>query len=96
MSEAASDGAVACTVTIGNQKGLHARAAAKFVKLATSFEADIVVSKQNVCVSGRSILGLMMLAAAPGCRLELTAKGPDAEQAIAGLAALIDRKFDED
>jgi phosphocarrier protein len=87
---------VARDVTIANRKGLHARAAAKFVKLAAVYEAEITVSKQDLSVSGRSILGLMMLAAAPGCRLVLTACGPDAAQAVAGLAALIDRKFDED
>jgi phosphocarrier protein len=96
MSGASGRASVARDVTIGNRKGLHARAAAKFVKLAATYEAEITVRKQDLCVSGRSILGLMMLAAAPGCRLVLAASGPDAAQAVAGLAALIDRKFDED
>ena len=83
-------------VTIVNRRGLHARAAAKFVKLATAFEAELTVSKKGVEVPGRSIMGLMMLAAAPGCRLELSASGPAAEQALTALAELVTNKFDED
>lgn len=83
-------------VTIVNQRGLHARAAAKFVKLAGSFEADITVAKNDVEVSGSSIMGLMMLAAAPGCELEVRAEGPGAAWAVRALAALVANKFDED
>ena len=61
-------------VTIVNERGLHARAAAKFVKLASAFEAEITVVKNGTEVPGSSILGLMMLAAAPGCELELRAR----------------------
>lgn len=83
-------------VTIANQRGLHARAAAKFVKLASSFDAEVLVTKGSNSVSGSSIMGLMMLAAAPGCRIQVTASGPDAEAAVKALAELVERKFDED
>ena len=83
-------------VTILNERGLHARAAAKFVKLAGSFDAEIPVVKNGTAVSGSSILGLMMLAAAPGCELELRAQGPAAPAALGALAELIAKKFDED
>jgi phosphocarrier protein HPr len=81
---------------ICNQRGLHARAAARFVKVAHQFIADIGVRKNGTIVSGRSIMGLMMLAAAAGVELEITASGPDAEDAVATLARLIECKFDED
>ena len=83
-------------VTIVNRKGLHARAAARFVKLAGTFDAEISVAKRDAIVSGLSIMGLMMLAAAPGCPLELRATGRAANEALAALAALVERKFDED
>jgi len=81
--------------TICNQRGLHARAAAKFVKLAGQFTADITVTKGETTVSGTSIMGLMMLAAGPGCDVELKASGPQAEAALTALAFLIERGFDE-
>jgi len=84
------------SVTIVNKRGLHARAAAKFVKLADSFTCEITVTKDGETVSGRSIMGLMMLAAAPGSSIQLAASGTDAPQAIASIAELIERKFDED
>ncbi len=83
-------------VTIVNQRGLHARAAAKFVKLADQFTAEVTVLKGDMVVSGRSIMGLMMLAAAPGTDIELRARGADAEAALAAIADLVERKFDED
>jgi phosphocarrier protein len=83
-------------VTILNERGMHARAAAKFVKLAGSFDAEVTVVKNGTAVSGSSILGLMMLAAAPGCELELRAQGPGATAALGALAELIAKKFDED
>ncbi len=83
-------------VKIVNARGLHARAAARFVKMAESFEADIQVSRDGVSVSGGSIMGLMMLAAAPGCAIEITARGSDAEAAVEALGQLISDKFDED
>lgn len=82
--------------TIQNRRGLHARAAAKFVKLAGQFDARVVVSKKGTEVSGLSIMGLMMLAAATGCTIEMRADGREAEQALDALCALVDAKFDED
>ncbi|TMK24662.1 MAG: HPr family phosphocarrier protein [Alphaproteobacteria bacterium] len=79
-----------------NQKGLHARAAARFVKTAAQFDADIWVRKNGTAVSGRSIMGLMMLAAASGAVVEISATGPDAATAVETLARLIECKFDED
>jgi phosphocarrier protein len=84
------------TVKICNQKGLHARAAARFVKTAAQYEAEIRVRKNGTAVSGRSIMGLMMLAAASGTVIEITATGADAATAVDSLARLIECKFDED
>ncbi len=83
------------TVTILNQRGLHARAAAKFVKLAGTFDADVLVQKDGTEVSGLSIMGLMMLAAGPGCEIELSASGAQAGPAVEALAALVADKFEE-
>ncbi len=83
-------------VTISNKRGLHARAAARFVKLADSFDADITVLCKGQSVSGVSIMGLMMLAAAPGTGLDITAVGADAKAATDALAALVDARFEED
>ncbi len=80
---------------ICNRRGLHARAAAKFVKLAFEFNAEVTVAKGESAVSGRSIMGLMMLAAGPGTEIELAATGPDAQRAVDALAALIAGGFDE-
>jgi phosphocarrier protein len=88
-------GAVARTVTIINQKGLHARAAARFVKLASQFDAAVTVTKKESTVSGVSIMGLMMLAASPGCEIEIRATGREAERAVTALAALVAAGFDE-
>ncbi len=87
---------VTAVVTIVNERGLHARAAAKFVKLAGTFEAEITVTRNGTEVPGSSILGLMMLAAAAGCELELRARGPAAHAAIGALRELVEKKFDED
>ncbi len=83
-------------VTIVNQRGLHARAAARFVKLATTFQAKVTVMANGTEVSGVSIMGLMMLAASPGSELELRATGPAAPAAVAALVSLIESKFHED
>ncbi|MEO9900491.1 HPr family phosphocarrier protein [Nisaea sp.] len=88
--------AVERDLTIVNQRGLHARAAAKFVKLADTFAAEISVTKGDMTVSGRSIMGLMMLAAAPGCSIHVAANGADAREALDAIAKLVDDKFDED
>jgi phosphocarrier protein HPr len=84
------------SVTICNKRGLHARAAARFVKLAYQFDAEVMVTKNGAAVSGRSIMGLMMLAAGPGAAIELRATGPEAARAVAALAELISGGFDED
>jgi phosphocarrier protein HPr len=84
------------TVTICNRRGLHARAAARFVKLVDTFNAEIVVAKNGTSVSGRSIMGLMMLAAGPGTSIELRGSGADAERAVEALATLISGGFDEE
>ena len=83
-------------VTIVNRRGLHARAAARLVKLAGEFDAEITVAKDGTEVSGLSIMGLMMLAASPGAALELRARGGQAEPALEAIAALIASGFDED
>ena len=88
--------AIRRTCTICNQKGLHARAAARFVKTAAQFDAEIEVRKNGTAVSGRSIMGLMMLAAASGTVIEISATGRDARTAVETLARLIECKFDED
>lgn len=82
--------------TIQNQRGLHARAAAKFVKIASGFAVDVTVTRGGQTVSGLSIMGLMMLAAGPGSEIEIRASGGDAEAALDALAALIENKFEED
>jgi phosphocarrier protein len=81
---------------ITNQRGLHARAAAKFVKLAETFEAEISIAKGEMKVSARSIMGLMMLAATQGTTITICASGPDADEAVTVLSGLVKRKFDED
>ena len=82
-------------VTIVNKKGLHARAAAKFVQCAEGFQADVRVTKDTHSVGGTSILGLMMLAAGPGSVIKVSATGPEADAALAALAALIEGYFGE-
>jgi phosphocarrier protein len=85
-----------CTAIVANRRGLHARAAAKFVRLAAGFDAETTVSKRGMTVSGRSILGLMMLAAGPGTELKITARGREAEEAIEVLTNIIEAGFEED
>lgn len=84
------------TLTIRNELGLHARAAAKFVKVAGQFEASFTVSRAGTSVSGHSILGLMMLAAGPGSEISIKAEGPQADAGLIALTALIEAKFEED
>ena len=91
----AQPGSATRTAEICNQKGLHARAAARFVKTACEFAADIQVRKNGTWVSGRSIMGLMMLAAASGTALQISAAGPEADSAVETLARLVECKFDE-
>jgi phosphocarrier protein len=82
-------------VVIVNQRGLHARAAARFVKLAGGFDAAIMVAAKGTTVPGLSIMGLMMLAAGPGTELEISAKGGDADAAVVALVGLVANRFDE-
>ena len=82
--------------TILNKLGIHARPAAQFVKTANRFRADIFVEKDGEEVDGKSIMGLMMLAAGHGSVIAVQADGEDAEQALAALGDLIARKFEED
>lgn len=83
-------------IVIINQRGLHARASAKFVQLASGFEADVTVEKDGIKVGGTSIMGLMMLAASPGCSIRITTNGPDAAEALAALEALVGARFGEE
>ena len=98
MSDAASNtgGKAAATANICNSRGLHARASAKFVKLASSFDAEVHVTRDGVTVNALSIMGLLMLGAGNGCGIEIVAEGPEAEAAVAALAELVDRRFDEE
>lgn len=84
------------TVEIINKRGLHARASAKFVRAASAFDAEVRVSRDGNTVDARSIMGLMMLAAGPGCCIDIEAEGPDAAQAVDALAALVEARFDEE
>ena len=79
-----------------NKLGIHARPAALFVKTANRFICDIFVEKDGEVVNGKSIMGMMMLAAGPGSKIQVHAKGDDAAQAVHELEALLKRKFDED
>ena len=83
-------------LTISNKLGIHARPAAVFVKTANRFASEILVEMDGEKINGKSIMGLMMLAAGPGSKLTLHVRGDDATQAIAELEALVARKFDEE
>ncbi|HEX4741141.1 MAG TPA: HPr family phosphocarrier protein [Caulobacteraceae bacterium] len=84
------------TVEVVNERGLHARASAKFVKLAAGFKSDIQVTRDDQTVDALSIMGLMMLAAGPGSMIRITARGADAEDAASALARLVETKFEEE
>lgn len=86
---------VRAELEIINKLGLHARAAAKFVTLATSFESEIKVMRGKRCVNGKSIMGVMMLAAAKGSQIEVSAEGVDEEQAVAQIKSLVADYFGE-
>jgi len=81
---------------VSNKRGIHARPAAMFVKVANRFSCDIFVEKDGEQVNGKSIMGLMMLAAGPGSKLKVHADGQDASQALIELETLMKRKFDEE
>ena len=82
--------------TIVNRRGMHARAAAKFVKTASAYQADVTVMKDDMKVSAKSIMGLMMLAAAQGTTINICGSGQDAAEAVSALTELVARKFDEE
>ena len=84
------------TVTVVNRLGSHARAAAKFVTLASRFDAEIQVRNSRRAVNGKSIMGVMMLAAARGTRIELLARGPEAASAVEELVRLVTDRFGEE
>lgn len=83
------------TLTICNIRGLHARASAKFVQCVENYDAKVTVSRDGSSVGGTSIMGLMMLAAAPGCTIDVTATGADAEVVMQALSDLVADKFGE-
>ena len=82
-------------LAICNMRGLHARASAKFVKTVEKFDADVIVSKDGNTVGGSSIMGLMMLAASPGCKIEVSAQGAQATEVLDALEELVADKFGE-
>lgn len=89
-------GTACADVPVTNRRGLHARASARFVTLASGFEAAVTVSHDGASVLGTSIMGLMMLAAGPGSTIRITAEGMDADAAVAALATLVRDRFGED
>jgi phosphocarrier protein len=89
-------GAVSRELLIINKRGLHARASAKFVQLVEKFSAEVWVTRGGETVGGTSIMGLMMLAAGPGTTVTVSAIGPEAQQAVDAIAALVADKFNEE
>lgn len=89
-------GQVERTATVSNRQGLHARPAAEFVKLASTFESEIFVEKDELEVNGKSIMGVMMLAAEPGTILTVRADGEDSDEAVEALVELVEDGFGED
>jgi phosphocarrier protein HPr len=85
-----------CRVVVVNQLGMHARAAARFVHLATRFEAQVKVARDSREMDGKSIMGLLLLAAARGTSITITANGTDEAEAIAALSSLVESGFGED
>ena len=95
-ASAPGDGPLVRELAITNKRGLHARASAKFVQMAERFKAEITVTRGSETVGGNSIMGLMMLAAAPGTSITVTAKGPQAREALDALTELVGSRFGED
>jgi phosphocarrier protein len=91
-----NDGALRRTVEIVNQRGLHARASAKFVKAASQFDAHVTVSRDGQTVDAQSIMGLMMLGAGPGSTILVQATGRQAREALDAITTLVENGFDED
>lgn len=96
MAEVGDSSAKRRSFTVSNKQGIHARPAALIVKVANQFEADVFVEKDDVRVNGKSIMGLMMLAAGPGSVLKVEASGKDAESVLDELEALVNSNFEED
>jgi phosphocarrier protein HPr len=96
LSRRPASGKIQKELTILNKLGLHARPAAMFVRVANKHRAEIWVEKDGEQVNGKSIMGLMMLAAGQGSRLLITAEGADAQGALQELQELVERRFDED
>lgn len=96
MPELTNSARPEAVVTIVNRKGLHARASAKFVKCAESFDAVVTVTRDGTTVGGTSIMGLMMLAAGPGSQLFITAEGREGPEALEALVTLVETGFDEE
>ena len=96
MKNNKSNSSVKKSFTIQNRLGLHARAAAQFVQITNRFKSDITVSKGKQEINGKSIMGVMMLAAAKGSRITVTAKGDDADSVLYAVEKLINDKFGED
>jgi phosphocarrier protein len=88
--------AISRELLIINKRGLHARASAKFVQMVERFEADVWVTRGSETVGGTSIMGLMMLSAAPGTKILVSAKGPQAREALDALSQLVNDKFNEE
>lgn len=84
------------TLSIVNKRGLHARASAKFVNTVEKYDAEVTVSKDGMSVGGSSIMGLMMLAASPGCAIDIEADGPDAVAVLDALEDLVRHRFGEE
>jgi phosphocarrier protein len=89
-------GALRRTALIVNERGLHARASAKFVKTAAQFDAVVTVTRDGTTVEAQSIMGLMMLAAGNGSTIDLVAEGPEAQVALDALTSLIENRFEEE
>ena len=95
-SDSSSQSKATKELTIVNRLGLHARPSAMFVKTASRFKCEVWVEKDGERVNGKSIMGLMMLAAGQGSKLLITCEGPDGDKALAEIEEIIRRKFDED
>lgn len=99
MSSAANTGdktTLSRDVTVQNRQGIHARPSASFVKLASQFTCDVFIEKDGETINGKSIMGLLMLAAGPGSKLRIVCTGADCHVAMTQLCALVDAKFGED
>ena len=95
-AKTATDGKISKTLVVQNKLGIHARPAALFAKTANKFKSDVFVEKDGETINAKSIMGLMMLAAGPGSKILVIAKGPDAADAVKAIEELLENKFGED